>query len=330
MQQTKQVETKPAKSRVRRFFSLLRPGLITGAADDDPSGIVTYSQSGAQFGLGQLWTAVFMLPILFAVQEMAGRIGLVTNRGIASLIKEHYPRQLLYFIVGLLLVANTINIGADIGAMAASAQLLWNIPFTVYALGFFALILLLEIFVNYRRYAHILKWLTISLFAYILTGIIATGNWRAVLTATFVPHTQLNLAFLFIIVGVLGTTISPYMMFWQAGEEIEENREHRRHASVSDMRFDTFVGMFFSEIATWFIIVTTAVVLYSHGITNISTAAQAAQAIEPLVHSFPHAGKIAEAACSQLASLALGSWQFQFLRLRLRTQSVRCCRGARG
>jgi Mn2+/Fe2+ NRAMP family transporter len=178
--------------------------------------------------------------------------------------------------------------------MAASAQLLWRIPFTVYALGFFALILALEIFVSYRRYARILKWLTISLFAYILTGIIATGNWAVVLRATFVPHIQFSLAFLFIIVGVLGTTISPYMMFWQAGEEVEENRAHRKHSSVSDMRFDTFVGMFFSEVATWFIIVTTAVVLYSHGITNISTAAQAAQAIEPLVHSFPHAGKIAE------------------------------------
>jgi NRAMP (natural resistance-associated macrophage protein)-like metal ion transporter len=297
----------PPQSKIKRFFSLLGPGLITGAADDDPSGIVTYSQSGAQFGFGQLWTALFMLPILLAVQEMAGRIGVVTNRGIAAIIKDHYSRKVLYALVGLLLVANTINIGADIGAMAASAQLIWNIPFTAYAIGFFALILVLEIFVSYRRYARILKWLTVSLFAYIITGLIVTRSWGEVLRATFVPHIQLNLAFLFIIVGVLGTTISPYMMFWQAGEEVEENNERAQYlprrfratggsakGAVSDMRFDTFVGMLFSEVVTWFIIVTTAVVLYSHGVTNIGTAAQAAQAIEPLVHSFPHAGKVAE------------------------------------
>ena len=290
------------KSRIRRFFSLLGPGLITGAADDDPSGIVTYSQAGAQFGFGQLWTALFMLPILFAVQEMAGRIGLVTNRGIAANLKAHYPRAILYALVVLLLVANTINIGADIGAMSASAQLLWNVPFTAYAIAFFAIILLLEIFVSYRRYARILKWLTVSLFAYVITGIMVTRSWREVLLATFLPHVSLNLGFLFIIVGVLGTTISPYMVFWQAGEEVENNerahyaprRVHASTSSVGDMRFDTFVGMLFSEIVTWFIIVTTAVVLYSHSVTNISTAAQAAQAIEPLVHGFPHAGKIAE------------------------------------
>ena len=289
--------------RVRRAFGLLGPGLITGAADDDPSGIMTYSQAGAQFGFGQLWTAVFMLPILLAVQEMAARIGLVTNRGIASLLKQHYPRIILYVLVSLLVIANTINIGADIGALAASAQLFWNVPFTVYAIGFCTIILLLEVYVSYRRYARILKWLTVSLFAYVLTGFIATSNWGQVLRATFVPSVQVNFAFLFIIVGVLGTTISPYMMFWQASEEVEENKEKSHYVrtrsrasrrSVEDMRFDTIVGMCFSEIATWFIIVTTAVVLHAHGVTNIATAAQAAQAIEPLVKSFPYSGKIAE------------------------------------
>ena len=296
----KQTKPAPPRSRIRKFFAALGPGLVTGGADDDPSGIVTYSQTGAQFGLGQLWLAVFMLPFLVAVQEMSARIGIVTRRGIAAIIKEHYPRWILYVIVFILFVANTINLGADLGAMADSAQLIYNLPPLVYLILFFAVILLLEIFLTYRKYARILKWLTISLFAYFITGFIVSSNWPEILRATFLPHIQFNFDFFLIITAVLGTTISPYLFFWQASQEVEEEDQEtaaprfKRSKFLANMRIDTFVGMLFSEVSTWFIILTSAAVLHNHGILNISTAAQAASALQPLVHSFPHSGKIAE------------------------------------
>ena len=287
------------KSKLRKFIAMLGPGLVTGAADDDPSGILTYSQSGAQFGLSQLWTAIFMLPLMISVQEISARIAVVTDQGLASVIRQNYSRKVLYGIVGLLLIANTINLGADLGAMADSARLILKLPTFVYIFGFGIASILLEVLVPYKRYAPILKVLTASLFAYILTGLIATHDWPMVLKATFAPHVQFDFQFVMIIVGVVGTTISPYCFFWQASQELEEKRAKKygkgaTEKVLADARTDTFVGMIFSEVTTWFILETTAVVFYAGGIRDINSSAQAAGALEPLVKSFPHAGKISE------------------------------------
>ena len=291
-------------SKFRSFFKILGPGVITGAADDDPSGIATYSQTGAQFGYGQLWTALFMLPFQAGVQEACARIGAVTGKGIAAVVKEHYSRKILFAVVLLVLVANTINIGADIGAMAAAAALIVPINFVILTLIFTASMLLLEIFTSYKVYSKILKWLCLSLFAYPITVFIITQPWGTLLKATVVPHIELNFQFLFIIVGVLGTTISPYMFFWQASEETEEERSAHLMGKngkpainwkfIRNLRLDNFMGMLFSEIGTWSIIVVTATVLFSHGITDIKTAADAAKALEPLVSTFPNAGYLAK------------------------------------
>lgn len=295
--------TKPAKKRFWRFLTLLGPGLTTGAADDDPSGIATYSQTGAQFGYGQLWTALYMLPFMTAVQEACARIGLVTGKGIAAVVKEHYSKPVLYTVVGLVIVANTINIGADIGAMASAAQLLVPVPFVVLTLLFTATILILEIFTNYKVYSRILKWLALALLAYPITVFIVHQPWLTVLKATVIPHIEYNFAFLFIITGVLGTTISPYMFFWEASQEVEEQKEKNRdrvgkpHVSwglIHRMRVDNNVGMIMSEITTWCILLVGATVLHQSGVRDINTAADAAKALEPLVHSFPNAGFLAK------------------------------------
>jgi NRAMP (natural resistance-associated macrophage protein)-like metal ion transporter len=289
----------------KSFWAKLGPGFVTGAADDDPSGVVTYSQAGAQYGFGQLWTAILMLPFLIAIQEMCARIGVVTGKGLAKNIKEHYPKWILVGAVGLLFIANTINLGADIGAMAAATQLFLHLPFTAIALLFFAIIISLEIFVPYHKYARILKWLTLTLLAYIFTGLIVARNWKMLLSATFFPHIAFTPTFLILLTGVIGTTISPYMFFWEAQQEIEEDldqnmgnpkmiQEPQIHKRIGDMRIDTTVGMIFSEVGSWFIIMTAALVLHAHGITNIATAQQAASALQPLVQNFPHAGTIAE------------------------------------
>ena len=234
------------------------PGIITGAADDDPSGIATYSQTGSQFGYGQLWTALLLLPFMIAIQEACARIGAVTGKGIAAVIKQHYSKAVLYCAVILVVLANTINIGADLGAMAAATHLVLPINTTLLTLFFTALILLLEIFISYKKYAKILKWLAFSLLAYPLTLFLIKVPWRAVLKATFIPHIELSFAFLFIITGVFGTTISPYMFFWQASEEVEEERERRliKHGEahvtksfLKSLRIDNFVGMLSSEVA---------------------------------------------------------------------------------
>src|SRR5476651_2455186 len=208
--------------RIKNFFRIFGPGVVTGAADDDPSGIATYSQTGAQFGYGQLWTALFMLPLLVAIQEACARIGAVSGKGIAGVIKEHYSPKILYIAVMLVLIANTINIGADIGAMAAAANLILPINFVILTLLFTASILVLEIFVSYRVYANILKWLSLSLIAYPITVFMAKEPWWQILKATFIPYFEFNFQFLFIITGVLGTTISPYLFFWQASQVVEE------------------------------------------------------------------------------------------------------------
>jgi NRAMP (natural resistance-associated macrophage protein)-like metal ion transporter len=291
------------RKKIKKFLKILGPGIITGAADDDPSGIATYSQTGSQFGYGQLWTAVLLLPFMTAIQEACARIGAVTGKGIAAVIKENYSKKMLYGAVILVVLANTINIGADLGAMAAAAHLVLPINIVLLTLFFTVLILLLEIFVSYKKYAKILKWLALSLLAYPITLFLVKQPWLTILKATFIPHIELSFAFLFIITGVFGTTISPYMFFWEASEEVEEEKEKHliKHGETQvtksflrSMRIDNFVGMLSSEIATWCIIVVAATVLNAHGVTNIGTAADAARALEPLVHTFPYAGFLAK------------------------------------
>lgn len=293
----------PEKGKFRKFISELGPGLTTGAADDDPSGIATYSQTGAQFGYGQLWTALYMLPFMIAVQEACARIGMVTGKGIAGVIKEHYSKTVLYLVVSLVVVANVINIGADIGAMAAAARILLPMPFVVWTLLMTTTILLLEIFTTYKEYARILKWLAISLLAYPITVFIVQLDWVTVLKATFIPHIEFTFAFFFIITGVLGTTISPYMFFWEASQEVEEIKNKKliragrpviRQENILEMRRDNNSGMIISEITTWSILVVAGTVLHNSGVTNIQTAADAAKALEPLVRSFPNAGYLSK------------------------------------
>ena len=290
-------------AKIKGFWRVLGPGLVTGAADDDPSGIATYSQTGAQFGYGQLWTALFMLPLMIAVQEACARIGLASGKGITTVVKEHYNKWVLYSVVGLVVIANTINVGADLGAMAAAAQLLVPASFILLTLLFTSIILVLEIFLNYKSYAKVLKWLAVTLMAYPITLFIVHQPWGTILKATVVPHFEFSFAFFFIITGVLGTTISPYMFFWEASQEVEELDEKNlltegkpliSWMSVHKMRLDNAFGMIFSEFATWSIIVVAATVLHGSGVKNINTAADAAKALEPLVHSFPHAGFLAK------------------------------------
>jgi NRAMP (natural resistance-associated macrophage protein)-like metal ion transporter len=296
------MQLKP-KKKFWRFLTVLGPGLTTGAADDDPSGIATYSQTGAQFGYGQLWTALYMLPFMAAVQEACARIGLVTGKGIAAIVKENYSKKVLYSVVALVVIANTINIGADIGAMASAAQLLVPVPFVILTLFFTALILVLEIFTNYKVYSKILKWLALALLAYPITAFIVHQPWGTVLKASVVPHIEFNFAFLFIITGVLGTTISPYMFFWEASQEVEEQKEKHRiingksivtPARIRSMRFDNNAGMIISEITTWCILLVGATVLHNSGVHDVQTSADAAKALEPLVHTFPHSGFLAK------------------------------------
>jgi Mn2+/Fe2+ NRAMP family transporter len=292
-----------------RFLRVLGPGLISGAADDDPSGIGTYSQTGAAFGPLLLWTALYLLPLMICIQEMCGRIGLVTRQGLAGVIRRHYTRRLLIGAVALLFIANTINVGADLGAMTASIRLLipWapSAPLTILIA---CIVLALEIFVPYHIYAQALKFLALSLLAYIVTGIIIGGDWRTLLLDTLVPHIQFNAGYLTLIVALIGTTISPYLFFWQASEEVEEEDNRKRinggrsvwrnraiRLKLKRLRVDTLFGMVAAEVTFWFIIQTTAGTLHAHNITTIQTAAQAAQALRPFVRGLPNAGVIAEA-----------------------------------
>lgn len=290
------------KNSLKGYLRILGPGLITGAADDDPSGIATYSQTGAQFGYRQLWTALYMLPFMIAVQEACARIGLVTGKGLAAVVRDNYSKKMLTAVLLLVLTANIINIGADIGAMAEAARLIIPVPFSALAVTFAVITLILEVLTTYHTYARFLKWLAISLLAYPLTLFIIHQPWQQILKATVTPHLEFSFAFLFIITGVIGTTISPYMFFWEASQEVEETRarsikdnlkptESKR--IITRMRLDNASGMVISEFATWSIIVVAATVLHQSGVTNLRSAADAARALEPLVHSFPHAGILA-------------------------------------
>ena len=290
-------QSSPATSqgRLRHWLGILGPGLITGAADDDPSGIATYSQTGAQFGYSQLWTAVWMLPLVIGVQEACGRIGNITGKGLARNIKDQYSMRTLRLLVVLLAAANVINIGADIGAIGSGAALVIpGVPVGILMALFTAVILALEIGISYRRYAKFLKWLTISLLAYPITAFLVHEPWMTLLRATFVPHVQFSTAFLFVITAVIGTTISPYMFFWQTSQEVEENAGRPAPRPLRDLRSDNVFGMLASQATMWFIIVVAGTVLHNAGVTNINTAADAARALEPLVKTFPHAGEIAK------------------------------------
>ncbi len=278
----------------------LGPGFITGASDDDPSGIGTYSQTGAQFGYSQLWLAFFSIPFMVAVQEMCGRIGLVTGEGLSSVMRRKFPLPILYAAVLLLFLANTINIGADLGAMAASAQLLLPVPFTLLLLGMTSVTLFLEIMIPYKIYAGYLKYLTLSLFSYIIVAFFVNQPWDVVVMSTLVPSFSFGKEYLMNIVAFLGTTISPYLFFWQTSEEVEEKLSHKKlsilpwgwglksvHKSdLTRMRIDTVIGMVFSNIVAFFIMVTAASTLGFAGITEIESAAQAAEALRPLAGDF--------------------------------------------
>ncbi|HTU08601.1 MAG TPA: divalent metal cation transporter [Trebonia sp.] len=278
----------------RHLLGILGPGLITGAADDDPSGIATYSQTGAQFGYGQLWTALWMLPLVTGVQEACGRIGNVTGQGLARNIKNRYSLRTLRLLVALLAVANVINIGADIGALGAAAGLIIHLPAVALMIIFTFVILGLEITVSYRRYAKILKWLTVSLLAYPITALFVHEPWGTIARATVVPHIQFSASFFYVITAVIGTTITPYMFFWQTSQEVEENQGRKTRRSLRDLRTDNAIGMIISQTVAWFIIITAATVLHTAHVTTINTAADAAKALEPLVRTFPHSGEIAQ------------------------------------
>lgn len=291
-------------AKLKKTFKIIGPGVVTGAADDDPSGIATYTQTGAQFGYGQLWVMMCVLPFMVAIQEACARIGAVSGKGLAAVIKTHYSKKVLFFAVGLVFVANTINIGADIGAMAEAAQLVIPLNFTILALLFTTIILLLEIFTSYKTYAKILKWFILALLAYPITMFLVTQPWLQILKATFVPNVQFTFNFFFIITGVLGTTISPYLFFWEPSQVVEEEKSMHiwrknlfprgMKKFIHNLRLDNFFGMLFSNLVAWCIIVVAATVLNANGLTDIGNAADAARALEPLVNTFPNAGLIAK------------------------------------
>ena len=284
--------------RFRRYWKILGPGLVTGAADDDPSGIATYSQTGALFGYGQLWAALFSYPFMTTIQEMCGRIGMITGDGLAGIMRKKYSKKVLYGAVVLLFVANTFNIGADLGAMADAARLIMPAPFMPLLIGITAISLALQIFVPYPTYAKFLKYLAFVLFAYIIAGFLVARDWPHILASTFIPHIELTREYALNIAAFLGTTISPYLFFWQADEEVEEEVEKGMITDmgvgtpsvtaeeITDMRLDTAFGMFVSNIVAFFIIVTVAATVGASGMHEINTAADAAQALRPVAGDF--------------------------------------------
>ncbi|MGN6349953.1 MAG: NRAMP family divalent metal transporter [Candidatus Nitrosocosmicus sp.] len=289
------------------FLKSLGPGLITGSSDDDPSSIATFAQAGAKLGFGLLWTIIFFYPSIMVIQEICARIGLLTGRGLATIIIKKYSRKIVLPLISLLFIANTINIGADIGAMAASTRLMIpQIPLNIFNISFTIFILFAIILIPYKKYVRILKYLTLSLLTYIVTAIIVGGNWYQILIATIVPHIEFTTDFATMFVAILGTTISPYLFFWQTSEEVEEEVEQHKikeigkgkplvsKKDVKSMIKDTAVGIGFAHFITWAIIITTAGSLHNHGITEIQSAEQAAKSLEPLVKSFPNSGEISK------------------------------------
>jgi NRAMP (natural resistance-associated macrophage protein)-like metal ion transporter len=285
-------DTEAEETGPKALLKRLGPGLITGAADDDPSGIATYSQAGAQFGLSMLWAVVVTYPLMAAVQSVSARIGRVTGRGLAANMLEVFPRPVVMALVAALFVANTINIGADLAAMGAAARLVSGLSEHAFTIGFAVASLLLQVLAPYHRYVKVLKWLTMALFAYVGVVFAVKIDWAQVAHAVVFPNLVLSGAALTVIVAVFGTTISPYLFFWQSSEEVEDEeasdsgplRDHPRDAKIelTRIRWDTLVGMAFSNLIAFFIILTTAVTLHVHGVTDIQTSAQAAQALRPV------------------------------------------------
>jgi NRAMP (natural resistance-associated macrophage protein)-like metal ion transporter len=283
----------------RQFLSRLGPGLVTGAADDDPSGIGTHSQVGAQFGYGLSWTFLFSFPLMVAIQEVAAEIGRVTGAGIARNLRRHYPRPLLVFMVGLLLIANIVNLGADLAAMGAAVGLLIGGPLGLYTLLFGVLCVVIEVWLSYERYSSVLKWATLSLFAYVAVVVVAQVPWGEALTSLVVPRIEWTGAYATAVVAILGTTISPYLFFWQAGQEIEEQKRHKvkplcitpkeAGPELQRIRIDTLTGMAFSSIVSLAIVFATAATLHANGVRDIETSAQAAEALRPIAGNFAFA-----------------------------------------
>lgn len=276
----------------RRFFGGLGPGLITGAADDDPSGVSTYSVTGAAFGYAPLWTALFSFPLMSAVQLMCARLGMISGQGLAAVIRRRYPKWVLISSCLLLVIANTVNIGADLGGMAEAMEMMTGVTSSVWLPLFALLIVAWLIYGSYRHIAKIFKWLTLVLFAYVAAAFLAHPNWGQVLRATFVPRIQWNAQYFATLVAILGTTISPYLFFWQAAQEVEEERArgrrslHRRRGATDEelrlARTDVMTGMAFSNLIMYFIILTTGATLFATGQRDIETARQAAEALKPL------------------------------------------------
>ena len=293
----KAIKSRPGRGLIRGLFSKLGPGLITGASDDDPSGIATYSQVGAQFGYSLLWTMLLSYPLMAAIQEICGRIGRVTGCGLASNHRKSYPKPLLFFVLLLMSIANVFNLGADIGAMGSSAALLVPGKAELLTIVFGVFSLLTIFFVPYTTYAKYLKWLTLSLFAYFGVAFFVRISWREVVSATLIPHMAFSRESFVALIAVLGTTISPYLFFWQASQEAEEVKNNRGEKALKRapsqapeqlerIHADTLVGMAFSNIVAFFIILTAAATLHANSVTDISTCAQAASALEPIAGRF--------------------------------------------
>jgi NRAMP (natural resistance-associated macrophage protein)-like metal ion transporter len=281
-------------TKVKRFIKIAGPGLITGASDDDPSGIATYSQAGAQFGLSTLWTALLTFPLMAAIQEMCARIGLITSQGLTVTLKRHYSRPLLYMLLLISFPAITLNIGADIEGMGAVSHLvIRGVPSWIFSVLITAILLFVIIRYPYQQIAMILKWLCLSLLLYMIVPFMVKQNWGMVLKHTFVPTISLNKDFFSIIVAILGTTISPYLFFWQATMEAEDIAHSKKTVIVnkrilSNMKTDVNAGMFLSNMVMFFIILTTGSILYTSGVRHIDTIDQAAKALEPLTGKFTY------------------------------------------
>lgn len=286
------------KSLLSRLKKSIGPGVITGIADDDPSGIATYAQTGALFGLQQLWFTLYTLPFMIAVQEMCARIGMVTGKGLAGIIKAHYPRFVLFFAVLLLGVANIVNIGADLGAMGVATSMITPLSFGVSLILITIFTLVTAILIPYPLYAKVLKYLAATVLSYVIAAFFVNHNWSDVAFATLVPHIVWTPEFLLNITAFLGTTISPYLFFWQADEEVEEEIEKKKiiafgkgrpkltQGDISQMRTDTAIGMFLSNLVAFFIIITASATLRDQGITEIASATQLAEALRPLAGDF--------------------------------------------
>ncbi len=285
--------------KIKGFFKLLGPGFITGASDDDPAGVATYSLTGSIFGFTQLWLVPFCLPLMIAVQDICGRIGIVSGKGLAGVMRKHYSKQLLYATIVLLLIANTINIGANLGAMAESAQLLLPpVPFSALLVLMTAVSLFMQVFIPYSTYVKYLKYLAFSLLAYILAALFVKPDWGEILYNTFVPHFTNSKEYILNIVAFLGTSISPYLFFWQASEEVEDevaaHKLRRMGAGVpkvtkrdlTNLNRDTIIGMFFSQLVAWFIVIATGATLYKGGVHNIASASEAAKALQPFAGNY--------------------------------------------